>query len=312
METTTATSTSRARRRWPTVALTVAVVATLALAARRIDPSAIGHGLRHLALGPWLAAVAALVFLKLGAKTLRSHALVVAACRTADTTPPSWLATARLVLASYAVGMLAWPPLGFTLRGVGLHRAGLPVPAMLAVQLGERVAEAVAIAAMVGLALLAVPAAGELPLHRALVIAGVTVLAVAALAAGSRRARGWLRTLAIPRADLTRASAWAVASAVGELVVIALAARAAGLTLDPGTVLVTMIAINLGAALPVPGQLGVIEAAVALALATIAVPTTTAITVALAYRLAHLVALGALGLPLVPWALRATTAPGRR
>ena len=66
-------------------------------------------------------------------------------------------------------------------------------------------------------------------------------------------------------------------------------------------------ALNLGAALPVPGQLGVIEAGFALALAAFAVPTTTAVTIALAYRLAHTAALVTLGLPLVPWALRPTS-----
>jgi hypothetical protein len=68
------------------------------------------------------------------------------------------------------------------------------------------------------------------------------------------------------------------------------------------------VAINVGSALPMPGHLGVLEAAVALALATAGIAAPIAITVAVAYRLAHLVALGALGLPLLPWTLRRSAA----
>ncbi|HVV88429.1 MAG TPA: hypothetical protein VHE35_35545, partial [Kofleriaceae bacterium] len=102
--------------------------------------------------------------------------------------------------------------------------------------------------------------------------------------------------------------AWSLVSAAGELTVIALAASAAGVALAPGTILLAMVAINVGSALPMPGHLGVLEAAVVLALATAGIPATVAITVAVAYRLAHVVALATLGLPMLPWVLRRAVA----
>ena len=116
--------------------------------------------------------------------------------------------------------------------------------------------------------------------------------------------RRWVRALSVPSSALARAIGWSLLSATGELIVIALAASAAGVSLAPGTVLLAMVAINVGTALPMPGHLGVLEAAVALALATAGIPATTAITVAVAYRLAHLLPLATLGLPLLPWTLR--------
>jgi uncharacterized membrane protein YbhN (UPF0104 family) len=281
------------------VGAAVGALALVLWAATQVDWRALWVSLRDLDVGVWLIAVAVGAVIKLGAKIGRSHALVVAVARARGVTPPPLRATARLFASTHAIGQLLWPPVGMSLRTVGLVRDGLSVAAAAEIQVGERIAEAVALAAMAGVMAIAAPGA----LTRLFGSAGwwillglVAVIAVVTVSArSSRRVRrawttGW-QPLAV-------ASGFALLSHIGDVVILMLVAHAAHVPVDLPAILVAFVAVNSAAVIPlVPGQLGVLEAAVVFGLAYGGVAAAPALAVALAYRAAYLVPLVVLGLP---------------
>ena len=279
-----------------------AVVGALGLvvwAATRVDWRVMWASLRDVDLGVWLLAAAVGAVVKLGGKIARSHALVVAVARARGVAPSSLGATARLFASTHAIGQVLWPPVGMSLRTVGLVRDGFSVGAAAEVQVGERIAEAVALAAMAAVMAVAAPGAlGQLfgsaaPWIVFGVAAAIAVVMVAAL--GSRRVRrawttGWM--------PLVVASGFALLSHAGDVAILLLAAHAAHVSVGIAAVLVAFVAVNSAAIIPlVPGQLGVLEAAVVFGLAYGGVAAEPALAVALVYRAAYLLPLVALGLP---------------
>ena len=282
----------------------IAMAGTLALvvwAALRLDWSSLTQSLRDLDHGIWLLAVAVGAAWKLAAKAARSHVLTRAVARARKTTPPSLATTTRQYVGTHAVGQLLWPPVGMSLRTVGLVREGMSVVGAAQVQVGERIAEAVALVAMAALTAILAPGALA-PLFgaasTAIIVAAVVVamLGVAFALASSRVRRAW----AAGWRPLLWASLWAFVSHVGDVVMLLIAARAAHVPVELAPALVAFLAVNTAAIIPlVPGQLGVLEAAVVLGLAYGGIPAEPALVVALAYRAAYLVPLIVVGLPLV-------------
>ena len=292
-----------------TIVKLIAIAGTLALiawAASRLDWSSLIESLRGVDRGMWLVAVVVGLVWKLAAKALRSHVLVQAIARARDTAPPSLWTTARQYIGTHALGQLLWPPLGMSLRTVGLMRDGLPVVAAAQVQVGERIAEAVALVAMAGVTVFLAPGALE-PIFGAaggIIIAALAALAIVglALALASRRVR---RAWAAGWRPLLWASLWALLAHIGDVAMLLIAAHAANVPIELAAALVAFLAVNSAAIIPlVPGQLGVLEAAVVLGLAYGGIPAEPALAVALAYRFAYLIPLSAVGLPFLLWETR--------
>lgn len=276
------------------LALGVAIALAAALTLRRLDLAAAVRGLAHLRLAPWLAAVALVIGAKLGAKLARSHGLlaVIAA------PPPPVATTARVLVASHAAGQLAWAPLGFTVRTLGLRASGLDVRSLVRIHASERLAEAVALIAATLMALPLAPARASLGVGAGVALAVGAALAVAAVVCGAPRLRARLRGWAVPTAALGAATGWALVAMAADVAIVALAARAAGAALGLDAALVVAVAIAGGTAVPLtPAQLGVQEAAFVLALGWFGVDAEAGLAVALAYRLAHALPLAAIGGP---------------
>jgi uncharacterized membrane protein YbhN (UPF0104 family) len=317
---------ARRPARWPAwarhglrAAAAIAGLVLLALAARRIDGAALAAALGRLDAARWLLAVAAVLGWKLGAKGLRSQGLLATAAARDGRPAPGFAETARLLLASHAAGQILWSPLGFTVRTIGLARAGWPLASIARVQLGERIAEAVALTAMVALTVAvaghadltgsaAIAGAGALLGGRAglglLALALIAAAAVAAWAGSAplRRAARWL-------GPIGRASLWALLSSAGDLAVLLLAASAVGVPLGLPTALVVFVAVNGATAVPlVPAQVGVMEAAIVVGLSTAGVGAAEGLAVAVAYRAAHVAPLALGGGPGLLALWRATRA----
>ncbi|MBL8626493.1 MAG: flippase-like domain-containing protein [Myxococcales bacterium] len=276
------------------LALGAAVALAAALTLRRLDLAAALRGLAHLRLAPWLAAVALVIAAKLGAKLARSHGLLAVIA----TPPPPLATTARVLVASHAAGQLAWAPLGFTVRTLGLRASGLDVRSLVRIHASERLAEAVALIAATLMALPLAPARASLGVGAGVAIAVGAALAVAAVAYGAPRLRARLRGWAVPTTALGAATGWALVAMAADVAIVALAARAAGVALGLDAALVVAVAIAGGTAVPLtPAQLGVQEAAFVLALGWFGVDAEAGLAVALAYRLAHALPLAAIGGP---------------
>ncbi len=296
-----------------TIAKLGAIAGTLtviAWAGSRLDWPSLIAALGEVDRGIWLVAVAVGLVWKLAAKTMRSHVLVQAIARSRNTAGPSLGTTARQYIGTHAVGQLSWPPLGMSLRTVGLLRDGLPVVAAAQVQVGERIAEAVALVAMAGVTAALAPGALE-PIFGAaggVIIAALAALTVLglALALASRRVR---RAWAAGWRPLSWASLWALLSHIGDVAMLLIVAHAAQVPVELAAALVAFLAVSSAAIIPlVPGQLGVLEAAVVLGLAYGGIPAEPALVVALAYRFAYLIPLAAIGLPFLLWETRRQTA----
>jgi uncharacterized membrane protein YbhN (UPF0104 family) len=286
------------------IALAVIAVGALVLVATHVDRRAALDALRDLDVAVVALAAVVVLAVKLGAKVGRSQRILDDVARAGA---PRWPSTARLLVASHAAGQLAWAPLGFTVRTLGLRAIGLPLATIGRVHLHERVAELAALIVLGGAALACAPhVAGPMLRPGATALLGVAiVIAVIALAlVCSNQLRSALVELARDRdarRTLARSSTWSLVSGLADLLVLAIAARAAGLdvaALGPAPILLAYLGLNLGCALPVvPAQLGVQEAAIVLALATAGVPPAPALAAALAYRAAHVVPLALIGLP---------------
>jgi uncharacterized membrane protein YbhN (UPF0104 family) len=306
-------SPSRRSRRGKLVrwGITLASAAALAYAARDLDVRATLASIRGV--DPLLGLAAALVMLlcKVGFKTVRTQILLDEASVRVPCASPPLAVTARLLVASHAAGQLAWGPLGFTVRTVALRDGGMPLGAVARAHVAERIAEAFGLAVVAAVALCVEPAAiAGSWLGRILLAAlALAVLATAALAA-SHRLRARLRTYAGSGRALARATAWALASSVADLTVLALAAR--GMHVDAGVapILLAFLAVNGACAVPVtPAQLGVQESAIVVAFATAGIASPQALACALAYRAAHIVPLVLVGVPALvkTWATRPVT-----
>ena len=178
------------RRAGPCVRYAIAAVglAAVAFAARHLDGRAVLQALRSI--DPVLGIAAALVMIgaKLGAKVGCAQTVLVEHCAQLGVAAPSWRQTAHVLVASHAAGHLAWGPLGITVRTLALRDFGIPLGVVARVQVAERVAEALGMAA-IALATLAVDPRAILGSWFGRVLIGV--LAVIA-AAGAVTARRWL------------------------------------------------------------------------------------------------------------------------
>jgi uncharacterized membrane protein YbhN (UPF0104 family) len=175
----------------------------------------------------------------------------------------------------------------------------MPLGAVARVHVAERIAEALAIAA-IALAALAIAPHAVLGSWFGRILLGTLGLAlcVALAIAASRRGRAWLsRRSALGRA-LGISTLWALISSIADVGVLMLAARGMHVELDPATAMLAFLAVNGACAVPVtPAQLGVQESAIAVVLGTAGIAAPQAIAVAIAYRAAHVVPLAIVGLP---------------
>ncbi len=280
----------------------------IAIASRDLDLGAVADSIRRVDPALGLAAALAVLGAKIGAKVVRSQILLVASCRRLGIAPPTWAATARLLVASHAAGQLAWGPLGFTVRTVALCDAGMPLGAVVRVHVAERIAEAAGLAAIATFALAFAPAAITGSWLGRILLGALAAALLAGLAiAASRRLRDLVVRYADTGGALARSSAWALASSLGDIAVIWLVARGLHVSLDLPTAILAFLAINGSAVVPVtPAQLGVQESAIVVALAAGGIPAPQALACALAYRAAHVVPLALVGLPalLATWARR--------
>jgi len=286
---------------WVRVGLAVIALGAVVMVARGLDPAAVGDALSGVDLALVAVAAATMVLGKLGAKLGRSQRVVDDVAAAAGVPSMPWPTTARLLLSAHAAGLLAWAPLGFTVRTLGLRDHGLSLPAIARVHIVERLAEIAALV-LVGAAAIAVApaAAAHTPseLITGALIAAIAAAALIAAALVSSRVRTWARELRGLGRTLVAAGGWAAIAAAADVVVMAIAARAAGLHLGLPAVMLAFVAVNASSAAPVaPAQIGVQETAVVVALAGAGVPTGPALACALAYRAAHMVPLIVLGLP---------------
>lgn len=287
--------------RWFQVVLGVVAAVLVGWAALKVDWGSLADTLREVDLAIWLVAVAIGVAWKLTAKIARSHVLIVAVARARGVTPPTWWSTASLFTSTHALGQILWPPVGISLRTLGLVRGGLPVVAAAEVQVGERVAEAIALLAMGGVVAIAAPGAigglfGSAAGWLVGALAVLTAIAIAAVVLSRRVRAAWSSGLW----PLMWSGLWALVSHVGDVAILLLASRALGIELPVAPALIAFLAVNSAAIIPlIPGQLGVAEAAVVLGLGWGGIAAEPALAVALAYRAAYLMPMIVLGLPLL-------------
>jgi uncharacterized membrane protein YbhN (UPF0104 family) len=278
----------------------VAVVGAgvLMFAMRDLDVRALLGSLRAMDPAIGVLAMVAMLAVKLGPKIARSQVLLVAECERVGCERPRLRTTARLIAASYAAGHLAWAPLGYTIRTIALRDEGLPLGAAARVQIAEQIAESIGIAAVAVIAFAIAPAAIASTWLGRVMVGGFAALAVvAAVALASPRIRA-LITARVAAGSLALAAAFAFASSLGDLAVLALASRAMHVDIGLAPLVVAFLAVNGAACVPItPAQLGVQEAAITIAFATAGVPAPIALGCALAYRAAHVVPLVVVGVP---------------
>jgi uncharacterized membrane protein YbhN (UPF0104 family) len=237
--------------------------------------------------------------------------------------PIGFAALTSIYYASCAAHQLLPAPAAEVLRTVQLKRRhGYSIGALIASQVVERVIEALALALEVGF----VAAVGTLPrsVHgplwgfAALTAAGVAGLVIVALrhrpgelaveGEGVRaRLAGLLRRLSEGVYLLRDPRRWALSlgcSLVNDLAnaaTVGLCLAAVGVGLPVASWFVVVLVARLAGLLPsTPGQFGVVEAGIVLALAALGVDRNRALAVALLYHLAHFVPITAVGL----WELR--------
>ncbi|HZX93188.1 MAG TPA: lysylphosphatidylglycerol synthase transmembrane domain-containing protein [Myxococcales bacterium] len=278
--------------------------ALVALAARRIDFASLAATLRGAQL-PWLLlALACNAVANTSARVRRWEALLSPLpCRK----QASFLDLARLLYAGYACSNLLPARAGEAVRVLELHRRrGYPASGLVAVQLGEKMIEALSLGLVCGsLALLPGQARGPLVLAGSLALAGVVLLLslprrVPAEGGGFLHA---LRTVHARR-SWARSLLWSMFSDTTDLLLVALCARTLGIDAPPAAWGLVLISVNLAILLPsTPGQVGVLEAGAVVALASCGVAPAPALAFALVYHAVHLVpstTLGLLGMCL-PW-----------
>ena len=280
--------------------LAAAVVAALVIFFRGTSLRAMGEALEHTA---WpLVILAALLNLTLNtlARAARWRELLPAEQHPdGPRGRPSLLDMAMLVLAGQAANNLLPLRGGEAVRAAGLRvRHGYPFNRLIGAQLIEKLVEVLSLTAF---ALPLLPLAAHAGVRPLLVAAAF----LAALGAGAgflathlsrRRPSPRFAPLHDAIAVLRHPKVWsrsigyAMASDAIDVVMIALAGAAVGISFPLTTCCVVLLAVNLAIALPSsPGQLGVLEAGAVIALVGMGVPRENALAFALVYHAAHLV-----------------------
>jgi uncharacterized protein (TIRG00374 family) len=233
--------------------------------------------------------------------------------------------------ASCAAHHLLPAPAAEVLRTVHLKRRhGYSIGSLVASQLVEKVIDALGLAIEISIvaALTKLPASvsGPLALFAALTAAGViTVLVVArrfrargASAAVAQDAGGKLRGFLYRLAEgmyllrSPRTWLWALLCSmvndIANAATVGLALAAVGVSLPITTWFIVVLVARLAGVLPsTPGQFGVIEAGIVVALSALGVDRNQALAAAVLYHLAHFVPVTVVGL----WELRKQWAPAR-
>ncbi len=312
----------KAITRWLAPALVFA--ALVWLIARKID----GHELgRALALADWRLVAGAGILagtLCMGGLVLRLHVLLTALPHGASRV--GLFDMASIYFASSAAHNLLPAPAGEVLRTVQLKRRhGYSVGVLVAAQLIEKVVEALGL----GIGTLVVASLGGLP--RAL---DVSMYAFAALGAGGAivaLAVGWrwklsdapyAETASLPFGPALRAHAanffrrlgegmhqlrapsvwarslaWSMMSDAANALTVGLCLMAVGVSLPIAAWFLVMLMARAAGLLPsTPGQFGVQEAGVVLALTLVGVDRNRALAVALLHHMAHFVPVTLVGL----------------
>lgn len=318
-----------AKSPWPRrllrIGLSLAALGLCVALFRRLDPEQV---LGALAGADWrLIALAVLLNLTIntGGRVLRWAALLAPLPRRGN--GPGLGELSSLLLASYATSNLLPARAGEALRTVQLHRRhGFSVAALVAVQLVEKILEALSLALLALPAALIghPPAAMRLPLFAfaVLAIGGVAlVLAIAwrsdggagqstasdggeAQAKGARAAiRRFLGRLG-EAMHLLRAPriwsvglAWSCLADLADVAMLGLCLVAVGIHLPLASWLVVFLAINLAISLPsTPAQIGVLEAGAVLALVAVGAGRSESLAFAVLYHAAHVLPTTLVGL----------------
>jgi uncharacterized protein (TIRG00374 family) len=235
------------------------------------------------------------------------------------TRPIGFWELTSIYYASNAAHHLLPAPAAEVARTVQLKRRhGYSIGALVAAQLVERVIDALALAVEIGLVV--VFAALPTAMHRSLLVfavaTGLGVLAVVVVAArhdpardgdGLGRVAGFVHRLSEGVYLLRQPRRWLAALALSLIndaanaSTVGLVLFACGVHLPIAIWFVVVLVARLAGLLPsTPGQFGVVEAGVALALVALGVDRNEALAVALLYHLAHFVPITIVGL----WELR--------
>jgi uncharacterized membrane protein YbhN (UPF0104 family) len=265
-----------------TVAVTAAALVTLA---RQSSPQEILRALRSADL--WLLALGVLPALALNqvARSGRfSHLL-----RAPDGERPRFARLLSAVVLSQAANNVLPLRAGEAVRTRETVVQGIPLPRVLSAQVLEKIIEVVIMVLVVA----PVFAMGALAhVHAVPVVAGIAALLIgAAVVVRLRRRRGWLARLTDwSRGDLATSIAWALAADAAEILVIALTARAVGLSVGIGGSIAVLGSVNLAILLPsTPANLGTLECGAAVALLGLGIAHEGALAFAVVYRLVQFV-----------------------
>ena len=244
-----------------------AVVAALAIAARRIDWSGVGHQVAAASLLPLVAALALNLVVRTAARARRTQLLLGGKVALGE--------VIRMQLAGYAASALLPGPAEEAVCSVQLARGHqLKTREIVRYQVTDK---------LLGIASIAVTGLALLPPALALAIgsAGIVVLAVA-------------------RPQLVAPLGYLVVSNAACVVMIALCVTAVGAHVTPLVALRIFMATSLATALPiVPAQIGTLESAFALVAVHAGVSPAAALAAAALYHLAQLAPTAIAGLPLL-------------
>jgi uncharacterized membrane protein YbhN (UPF0104 family) len=276
--------------------LAAAILAALVVVAvRSLDAQSLWGAIRSATLGPVLLAALAAGALCLPAAARRGWRMVTAfpaehpilyshyfALHAATSTVNAWLAA----------------PAGEVLRTLHLTRCGYPLVAAAASQAADRLIDALGLLVQIAIAalFLTLPAPLLGVANILAIAAPAAILAVLGALQLSERARTRLRPVLRPRI-LAEALAASLVNDAANIATVALCAYAVGAPISAGTAFTVVIAARLSGILPTtPGQAGVQEAGIVLALGLVGIGRERALAIALVYRVVHLVPVTLLGL----------------
>jgi uncharacterized membrane protein YbhN (UPF0104 family) len=311
----------------------VITAALLWLFVRKIDPSELLRALKGAVWGPVVAAALIAFFVCIGASVERLRALMGRV--PASGPEPALGEMFSIYLASCAAHNLLPAPAGEVVRSVHLYRRhGYAAGSLVAVMLVEKVIESLGLglltllAALAGGSVVPLPRGVGIGLYTFALLGGggaLVVMVVGSLSsatAGESPGAGphaslWARGLAEARGLMGRvadgmrllrsrstwlkALGWSLLNDVANAATVGLCCHALGVPVPITAWFLVILLARLAGLLPsTPGQFGVQEAGIVVALAWVGVDQSRGLAIALLYRLVHFVPSTVAGL----WELR--------